>query len=65
MSRHIEPPQCIGCHFSNYTQMQKTYAEKHGTPLKEATRVYCHVKREYVFKNDSCKEFTEKHEEIR
>lgn len=65
MHRDIKPPQCLGCHFANYTKMQKTYSELHGTPLTESTRVYCHIKREYVFKNDLCKEFTEKHEEIR
>lgn len=65
MPRDIEPPRCVGCHLSNYTKDQIEYAEKNGTPLTEASQIYCHYKREYVFKNDSCKHYTERHEEIR
>lgn len=63
MSRTIEPPQCIGCHFATYTKPQTGYAEEHGTPLAVSSFIFCQIKREYTFKNDSCKNYQEKHEQ--
>lgn len=65
MKRDINPPQCLGCHFSNYTGSQKAYAEEHGTPLSKASQKYCQIRTEYVFKDYSCYHFVERHQEIR
>lgn len=65
MNRELAPANCNACHFSCYTKEQRDYAEEHGTPLTESCKVLCSVKREYVFKDDVCNDYTEKHEEIR
>lgn len=65
MSRDLPPKMCVGCHFAHYTGGQKGYAEQKGTPLAQSCQIYCGFRREYVFKDYSCNQFVERHEEIR
>lgn len=65
MPKTISPPQCLTCHFATYTGGQIGYAEQHGTPLEKSCAIYCQIRREYVFKDFVCNNYTEKHEEPR
>lgn len=61
MPRDLHPAQCLNCQFASYTTGQIGYAEQHGTPLVQSSQMYCQIKREYTFKNDSCQNYTERH----
>lgn len=65
MKRDITPPMCQNCHFAYYTGGQKGYAEQTGTPLKQSCAIGCSFRRELVFKDYSCNQFVQRHEEIR